>query len=173
MFFDFFLATVFLASAAILWYRISVKIPELVAVSDTVIVERLHEDSARVRIFLLHFRVFYREGRHWIWLWKFSEKICYRAHIFLLRADNAVVAVLQKIRSAGNGISASTVNGDAPGNLSQKTLNAADGYWHKLRQERGAGEASNAQAPSLYRPVWQGMGRIQEVRAQKKDKTPK
>ncbi|MEK7082342.1 MAG: hypothetical protein AAB915_01540 [Patescibacteria group bacterium] len=174
MVFDFFLAGTFLASAAVLWYRISLKIPELVAVPDTVIVERLHEDSAQVRIFLLHFKKFYREGRHRAWLWRLCEKICHRAHIFLLRADNATVALLQKIRVAGNGTYASLGgNGIADHDVPREPASANEKYWLKLRQEQ---EAMSMPTPprSVHsaHPARQRTGRIQEVRARKKEKMP-
>ena len=157
MAFDLFLAFVFLASAAALWYYISLKIPELVAISDAVIVERFHEDSAQIRIFLLHFKVFYREGRHREWLWKVSEKICHRAHIFLLRADNSIVGYLTKIRSrSGAGTPAS------PADESVKVSLPAREFWVSLRDGKPA-ESEEAKK-TLRRAAPARALRIREVR---------
>jgi len=99
MFFNFFLAIFFSGSIGFLWYRISEKIPELIAIPDEVIVARLHEDSARVRIFLLHARTFWREPRYREALWRFCEKIIQRTHILLMRMDNGLMSLLKKVRS--------------------------------------------------------------------------
>ena len=155
-----FLTTIFLASAAGLWYFISLKIPELVAVSDGVIVERLHEDSARVRIFLLHFRTFYREGRYRIWLWKFCEKICYRVHIFILRLDNALVGILQKIHTAASA-------GDAEGGALEKALSANEDYWLQLRRDTQVHETGTKKSVSPAIPR-RSLGRMSEVRMRSK-----
>ena len=159
-----FLTAIFLASAAGLWYFISLKIPELVAVSDGVIVERLHEDSARVRIFVLHFRTFYREGRYRIWLWRFSEKICYRVHIFVLRTDNALVRMLQKIHAAASA-------GDAENGASEKTVSVNEEYWVQLRRDAEAHEGGAKKAISSGIPR-QHSSRMQEVRMKSKGYSP-
>ena len=157
MLFDLFLAFIFVGSATALWYYLSLKIPELVAVSDAVIVERFHEDSARIRIFLLHAKVFYREDRHWAWLWKATEKICHRIHIFLLRADNRIVGYLAKIRSrSGAGISASSA--DEPVAPPAPTRE----FWASLREGKPA-EPEEVKKPARYAPSARAL-RIQEVR---------
>ncbi len=181
MLFDLFLTGVFLGSVVALWYFISLKIPELVAVSDAVIVERLHEDSARVRIFLLHFKTFYREGRHRAWLWKLCEKICYRAHIFLLRADNGIVDILQKIRAAGlpsdrsgdarqTGETVQSGNDDAQTSMQESSRE--NEYWAALRL-RDKAESVRATSPiSHVRAPRSKTARVQEVRRRKKEKMP-
>lgn len=120
-----------------LWYRVSLKIPELIAIPDQVITERLHEDSARLRFFILHLKIFYREGRHKDFLWKFLGKTLYKIHILVLRVDNGLVVLLKKMRVQalfnGNGNS----NGSAE-------------YWNKLKK--------SPDEPSLKN------NRVQEVR---------
>lgn len=69
--FDVLLVIVFIGSAGVLWYRLSQKIPELVAVPDEVIVQRLHEDSARVRVFLLNIKHWWREEQYREPWWRF------------------------------------------------------------------------------------------------------
>lgn len=95
------LAIVFVGSLSLFWYKVSLKIPHLVAVPDQVITQRLQEDSARLRLFLFHLRTYYREGGHKIAFWRFAGKAVYKIHLFLLRFDNRMVAVLQKIRTRG------------------------------------------------------------------------
>ena len=94
------LAISFLSSVLILWYRVSEKIPELIAIPDTVIFERLHEDSARIRIFLLHVKTFWREPQYQEAFRGFCEKILSRIHIALMRMDNGVNVLLKNIRSS-------------------------------------------------------------------------
>ena len=94
-----FLAILAVVGTGILWHRISHKIPELIAIPDEVIVARLNEDSARVRIFLLHFRTFWREPRYQEAFWRFCEKMLYRIHIVLMRVDNGLAVLLRKVRS--------------------------------------------------------------------------
>ena len=101
MMFTIVLAGVFIGSAATLWYRISQKIPELVAIPDEVIVERLYEDSARIRVFLLSWRRYWQEREHWQLFWRISEKVLHRLHIWMLRADNGMMNLLKKVRMAG------------------------------------------------------------------------
>ena len=99
--FDALLVIAFVGSTGVLWYRVSQKIPELVAIPDEVIVQRLHEDSARVRVFLLNLKRWWREEQYREPLWRFCEKIIYRLHILLLRADNGMMALLKKVRVLG------------------------------------------------------------------------
>lgn len=99
MVFDLALVLVGITSGVLLWHRISQKIPELVAIPDEVIVHRLHEDSARIRVILLGFRRAWREREHHQVLLRYSERALYRAHIFILRADNGMVVLLKKIRA--------------------------------------------------------------------------
>ena len=97
MIIDIALITVFFASIAFVWYRVSLKIPELVAVPDEVIAQRLHEDSAKVRLFILHFKTFYKERRYIDVVWSFLLKLFYKFHLVLLRADNFITGVLRII----------------------------------------------------------------------------
>ena len=133
MFFDLFLIILFAGSIGVLWHRISEKIPELVAIPDDVIVARLHEDSARVRIFALHAKTFWREPRYRLLFWRFCEKICYRGHIALLRTDNGLMILAKKVRgyagiasAEGNGESADEEKKESgDGIVSATTLSAA------------------------------------------------
>ena len=162
MLFDFFLAAVFMVSASALWYLVSLKIPELVAISDSVIVERLHEDSARVRIFLLHFKTFYRQGLHWVWLRKLCEKVCHRLHIFLLRADNAVVALLRRIRTGG----------DLDKVVSSGALSVKEEYWFQLRQDQEVEKKEENPVFEIARASRARPERVHEVRLRKNPKAP-
>ena len=132
-----------------LWRRISEKIPELVAIPDEVIVARLHEDSARVRIFLLHARTFWREPRYREAFWRFCEKTCYRIHIVFLKMDNGLMALAKKARGYA-GVAIAEGNGG---------------------EERGGEE--NATAHDILRaaaePQHSMPARIQEVRRKKKE----
>lgn len=89
----------FFGGIVVLWYRITQKIPELVAIPDSVISERLLEDSAKVRLFVLHFKTLWREGYFGEFFFKTAGKFLRRVHIILLRTDNAVVGVLQGVQA--------------------------------------------------------------------------
>ena len=104
MLIDILLGIIFVGSCFALWYRISEKIPQVVAIHDEVITQRLHENSARLRIFLLHFKTFYKEEYYLNLFWSFFGKVFYKLHIFVLRLDNYIISVLKKIR-ARNGFS--------------------------------------------------------------------
>lgn len=93
------LILILIASLFILWYRISVKIPELVAIPDEVITARLEEDSARLRIFALRLKSYWKEGRYNEWLWKYFSKGLYRFHILLLRLDNWIITFLKTAKA--------------------------------------------------------------------------
>ncbi len=137
MMLNLFLVAMFLINAGALWYFISLKIPELIAIPDAVIVERLHEDSAKVRIFILHFKTFYRQKHYRVWFWKFCEKIFYRLHIFFLRADNGIVALIGKIRMWGgiaNG-APGHVRAEKTGGMSKAVHKAVSEYWRRLKQD--------------------------------------
>ncbi len=138
---DVILAVVFLASAAIFWYRVSLKIPELVAIPDQVITERLEEDSARLRLFLLKIKIYYREGKHKQVFWTFLAKLFYRIHLFLLRLDNGIVVWLKEIRTYGG-----VVNGNGNGNYE---MNDKD-YWEKLKRRQ---ETTATTSPSKSRII--------------------
>lgn len=99
MLIDFSLIFIFVASALALWYKISLKIPELVAIQDQVITQRFHEDSARLRLFMLHLKTYYREGRYKPVFWNFIAKNLYRLHLVLMRLDNGTAALLKRVRA--------------------------------------------------------------------------
>lgn len=136
------LGIVFFGSCFALWYRISEKIPQVVAIHDEVITQRLHENSARLRIFLLHFKTFYKEEYYHNLFWNFLGKICYKLHIAVLRIDNALLGFLKKIRARGGlaGLSISEQNMDrqvAAGKLAEVEKNA-ENYWSALKSEAAA-----------------------------------
>lgn len=92
---------VFIGSCFMFWYCISGKIPHVVAIHDDVITQRLHEDSARFRLFLLHAKTFYKEEYYHAVFWNFLGKIFYKLHIFVLKIDNSLMMLLKKIRMRG------------------------------------------------------------------------
>ena len=157
MMFDIILAILFVGSIGVVWYRISERIPELVAIPDEVIVERLHEDSARIRVFVLNLKLWWREKQYREPLWRICEKIVYRLHIFLMRADNGTVGLLKKVRMLGG-----LPNGNGNGNGSGKEPYA----------QAVAPEAQfTAVAASTMLPFPRST-RIQEVRPKKKEAMP-
>lgn len=132
------LGGIFVASAFALWYRISEKIPELVAIHDTIITQRLHEDSAKLRLFLLYFKTFYKEEYYLNIFWNFLGKMCYRAHIAVLRIDNGLVGFLKKIRARGGfaGLSTSEMllQQQAKEVLGKDEV-SGDSYWSALKKQ--------------------------------------
>lgn len=122
MLIDLSLLLLFLTSFFLLWYRISLKIPELIAIPDQVITERLHEDSAKLRLFLLHIKSHWREKKYVPIFWKFSGKTLYRVHLFLLRTDNEIVRMIKNMKAKGG-----VVNGN--GEIEEKDRE----YWKKLQ----------------------------------------
>jgi hypothetical protein len=135
MFIDLTLFMVFLASTFVLWYRVSLKIPQVVAIPDQVITERLHEDSAKLRLFILHIKTYYREGQYKPYLWNFLLKTLYRLHLVLLKTDNVLGSYLKSIRAKAEkeGILVVKLNGlpVPPGNGSAKDSE----YWQKLQDQ--------------------------------------
>ncbi len=99
---DITLGIIFFGSIAVLWRQVSVKFPELAAITDEVIAERLHNDSSKVRVFLYHAVTLYRDRRFRVMVRDFIGKIFYRIHILLLRIDNGVVSLIKKIRANGS-----------------------------------------------------------------------
>ena len=137
---DLIFVLIFLVGVVGLWYRITQKIPELVAIPDQVITERLHEDSAQVRLFILHLKVFYKEARYKDFFYSFAGKLLYKLHIIILRMDNAVVWFLKRTKAAG----ALSGNGNGNGNGE---------YWKQLQEGLSSPAVKNT--------------RIQEVRTKK------
>lgn len=134
MILDISLGIVFFVSVFTLWYLLSIKIPELVAIPDQVIAERLSEDSAKFRLFILHFKSFFLEKRYKRLLLNFLEKLLYRFHIFILRLDNITVSFLKMVRENGNG------NGNTNG-----ATNGSSEYWNELREKKSSSSKSNMQ----------------------------
>ena len=120
------LAIIFLGSAFLLWYRVSLRLPELIAIPDQVITERLHEDSARLRLFLLHLKKYYKEERHKEVFWIYLSKILYKTHLFLMRMDNWVVGVLRNARQNGEGVEKEVKEPSGPE------------YWKKLQESNSS-----------------------------------
>ena len=148
MIFNISLGIIFVGSAFTLWYLISKKIPELVAIPDDVIAWRLKEDSARVRVFLLRFKSFYTEGQIKEFFWSVVAKILHRTHIILMRTDNSMVSLLKRVRGNGNGHG--ITNGVAAGN-------------NELQK------SSDSTVASLPDPTSPKSLKIEEVRPRKSD----
>lgn len=142
---------IFLGSLGVLWYRISLKIPELVAIPDQVITERLHEDSAQVHLFVLHIKTFYREGKFREMFTEFIAKVLYKLHIGLLRFDNTLIEFLRKLREGG-----AMVNGSMP-NIE---------YWKELRSEQIVSPIVELEGDTQSQKSVRG-NRIDEVRKKK------
>lgn len=100
---DILLGLVFAGSAFTLWYKFSQKIPDLARIPDEVIVERLRNDSAKFRFFILHIKTFYKEQLYKDWFFNFLGKTLYKFHILILRFDNGTVGLLKKIKIS-NGV---------------------------------------------------------------------
>src|SRR3989344_3957974 len=122
MIIDALLALTFFASLFMLWYRVSARIPELIAIPDEVITARLEEDSAKLRLFLLQIKSYYREEKYKHTFWRVWGKTLYKVHIGLLRLDNGTLNLLKRTRER-TGV----VNG----------LNGKDNvaYWKQLKEE--------------------------------------
>ena len=182
MFLNVILAILFVGSVGALWGRISEKIPELVAIPDEVIVARLREDSARIRIFFLHFKSFWREGRYKDVFRKFCEKIFYRTHIILMRLDHRVMSMRVKIHAnGGNGesrdhlksVDEADIKIDMPrdimmGPASSKRSRPYAGHFPDSAEEA----RQEPQKIISLRLPRSRFGRMQEVRMKKSQKTP-
>lgn len=149
MIIDLVFALIFFVGIFGLWYRITLKIPELVAVPDQVITERLHEDSAQIRLFILHLKTFYKEAQYKDVFYVFLEKLLYKFHIVILRIDNAVVRALKGVKTTG------AINGNGNGNGE---------YWKQLQEGLSNSAVKNTHTYDSERSQ---MGRIQEVRTKK------
>lgn len=101
MIIDITLAIIFIASVVMVRHRIYLKIPELAAVPDTVITERLERDSARIRLFLLRLKAIYNEKRITETFYRILVKTLYRFHIVVLRFDNGLVSYLKRLHAKG------------------------------------------------------------------------
>ena len=89
---------IFIASTSVLWYLLSQKLPELIAIPDYIIIEHTNEESTKFHFFLLHFKSFFREKRYKIFLVLFAGKLLHRLHIVIMRFDNSIVVLLRRIR---------------------------------------------------------------------------
>ena len=158
------LAILFVGSSGLLWLRVSERIPELIAIPDEVIIARLHEDSAGVRIFFLHFKTFWREGRYKILFWKFCEKFFYRVHIVLMRLDHRMMTLRHRIRTAGS---------DAAGEQadeSMREIETSTDRAYPAKTEKPQEDLSRSKDVSRFAPV--RSDRMQEVRRKRIHKTP-
>jgi len=133
MILDTIFALIFLSGITVLWYRVSLKLPELVAIPDMVITERLQQDSAKLRLFLLRLKSLYHERRIIETFYRFFAKILYRLHIVVLRLDNNLVSYLKKIHSKG-----AFTNGNGE-------------YWKKLHPEPTASVSTNTRIEEIKR----------------------
>ena len=140
----------FFGSFFLLWYRISQKIPEIVAIHDEVITQRLHEDSARFRIFLLHVKTFYKEEYYQTIFWNCLGKVFYRVHIIVLRCDNYLIGLLKKIRTHGGLTGLSVSEQEMHERLTAKVQGGerrrARDYWSVLKDAPSAQTTHHAHA---------------------------
>ena len=114
----------FVGGGVLLWFQITEKIPELVAIPDEVISERLNEDSAKLRILILHFKKFWHEGYFHDIFFQFVIKTLRRLHIVILRVDNWLVSILKKIQAKSNSANGEMTNAEYWNELKQSSLTA-------------------------------------------------
>lgn len=185
MFLDIILLMVFLGSLFLLWYRVSEKIPELAFVPDVVIADRLKEDSAKVRLFILHLKTFYKEQHYRDILFNFLAKTLHKLHIGLMRLDNFLVAYVKKIKPAnGNGTAR---NEPSPKEEEKLMDEAVEGSRHQpafvpvavevVQTEQGVTELEKhivpekSLRPKRVKTIRSGLAKIQEVRPRHPRKT--
>jgi len=99
MILDFTFGLTFIGTLALIFGRIKPKFRELGAIPHETVIARLHENPSKIRIFLLHFRTLYHKRYHHLIVLDFFGKTTHRAHIRLMRLDNAVVRILKGIRA--------------------------------------------------------------------------
>ena len=95
------LGFIFLGGFITLIGQIKRKIPELVAVPDTVIAERLQHNSTKAYLFIVHlfqFRFFYREGHYQARLWRGLVKLLYKIHILVMKFDNFLLMLMKRAK---------------------------------------------------------------------------
>ena len=98
MFINIILLVIFLGSLFAVWYKISQRIPRLIAVSDEAIASYLKEESSKLHFFAVEIKSFYKDKRYKEWLRDVWAKLLYRFHILLLRVDNKITTVLKDLR---------------------------------------------------------------------------
>lgn len=117
MIIDGFLLALFAVGFFTLWYKVSLKLPELIAIPDPVITTRLREDSAKWRMRLIHFRSLLKDQRYKESFRNFFGKILYRIHIVLLRIDNGIVSLLKRTKANGGVMSGKAIGEESPPSL--------------------------------------------------------
>ena len=95
---DIILVLFFFVGIVVFWRFFSSKIPQLVAIPDSVIRERLAEDSARMRLMAVSVGGIFRDQRYLLLILQFAGKLLHKLHIYFLRIDNFVVSLLKRIR---------------------------------------------------------------------------
>lgn len=103
MIIDILTGLIFIIGMTLLLSRLYRKIPELAAIPDHAITEYLQKDSTNAYLFLVHlfnFRFFYRRGHYQAKFWNVATKLVFKIHIFLLRLDNVMLALLKRLRPA-------------------------------------------------------------------------
>ena len=101
---DIALLLLFVASVSTLIFFVSHKIPELVAIPDEVIRERLAEDSARFRFIAVNLKELFRQRGYLLLFLQFLGKMLHKIHILFLKIDNWVVLMLRRVREKNSVI---------------------------------------------------------------------
>lgn len=96
------LGIIFITSAFTLWYLFSRKLPELIAIPDHIVIERIHGESTKFHLFILHFKSFFFDHGYKEFLGGILGKLLYRLHIVLMRSDNAIMGLLRRFRASQN-----------------------------------------------------------------------
>ncbi len=101
-FIDITLGLIFLVSLSVLWFKVSEKIPKLSLVPDSLISQSFKRDSAKIRLFLLHLKSFYKEKYYRDIFFDFLGKTLHRLHIVIMRLDNIVVSFVKRMKVKGS-----------------------------------------------------------------------
>lgn len=133
------LGVLFLGSTGMLLFLFRGKMPQLAAIPEYIIAERLHARSAKFRLFIFHFKSFFRERRYWEVILRITGKTLYRIHIVVMRVDNGLVTLLKKLRANGfahgNGISSVAGSHEYLNNLRER-LPPSNQELHEVRPRK-------------------------------------
>lgn len=93
------LFAVFIGASVMLWRKVMQKIPQLVAIPDAVISQRLKEDSWRLHMLVLHVRAFCRRGAAPAgFAAHFLIRFLYGLHLIVLAGDKLLMRVMRTLR---------------------------------------------------------------------------
>ncbi len=147
------LGLVFFISSLVLWYRVSQRLPELIAIPEDAIRGRLAEGDTAVIRLIMRVRALWDERYLQVLARSLGAKGLQKIHIVLMRLDNGVVGIMRKIRLENGLAQAGAASADRKNALPLSEASAREEAGGPIRLKKSRAEGVGSEASPTIKTI--------------------